>query len=133
MSSRSSLLSASPSVSSAKPRVKAIRHGIKRIKETPGTVTRPAKRAKHALSNVSTPVVSDDENPASEASEDEAPSTKVIDVLSDGEELDDLQKELGMFIFPPCHNTISFIVIHSSGQGNLAVPDICLFQNRRND
>lgn len=101
-SSCSSLHSKTSSVSSAaRSSAKAIRRGIKRIKKGANTIVRPLKRAKHALSNVSTvssSVISgeEDDGPATndEASMKSNESPEVIAVGSD-EELDDLEKELG--------------------------------------
>jgi hypothetical protein len=95
MSSCSSLQSTSPSASSAvKPHTTAVGHGIKRNKKGASALVRPLKRAKHALSSVSSPVGSDNEGTTT----DDQSSIKVITILSDGEELGDLEKELGMFL-----------------------------------
>ena len=55
------------SVSSvARTSVKAIGHGIKHIKKGASAIIRPLKWAKHALSNISSPAISDTEDdPAS--------------------------------------------------------------------
>jgi hypothetical protein len=60
-------------------------------------IVRPLKRAKHALSKVSS-IVDDDEDDLSNT-EDEG-SIKAIDIKSDGEKLNDLEKELGMSSLP---------------------------------
>jgi hypothetical protein len=72
--------------------------GIKHIKKGANAITCPLKWAKHALSNVSSPIISDAEDPiGDEASVKANESPEVIDVKSDSEEMDDLEKELGMF------------------------------------
>jgi len=100
-SSRSSLHSRTSSISSAATSsAKAIGQGIKRIKKGTGAIVRPLKRAKHALSNVSSPVISDVEDPTTDdqASIKTNGLLEVIAVGSD-EELDDLEKELGAFTY----------------------------------
>jgi hypothetical protein len=94
LSSHSSFRSASPSVSSAaKSSAKAVECGTKRSRRGAKAIVRPLKRAKHALSKVSSIIGDDEDDPSS--TEDEG-SIKAIDVKSDGEELNDLEKELGM-------------------------------------
>jgi hypothetical protein len=100
----SSLHSKTSFVSSAsKSSAKAIRCGIKHIKKGANTIIRPLKRAKHALSNVSTVsslVVSgkEDDDPAinNQASMKSNELPEVIAVKSD-EELNDFEKELDVF------------------------------------
>ncbi|KAF8502338.1 hypothetical protein F5888DRAFT_1871875 [Russula emetica] len=97
-SSHSSLHSHTSSISSAATSsAKAIGQGIKRIKKGTGAIVRPLKRAKHALSNVSSPVISDAEDPTTDdqASIKTNGLLEVIAVGSD-EELDDLEKELAV-------------------------------------
>ena len=124
-SSRSSLHSTTSSVSSAaRSSTKAIGAGIKRIKSGTNKLVRPLKRAKHALSNVSSPIISNTEdNPAT----DDRASIKtneLLDAIMAGseDELDDLEKTFSSLLF-------SFLVIllistQSGGQGNLEVSDI---------
>lgn len=101
-SSRTSLQSTSSSVSNAaKSSAKAIGRGLKRIKKGANAIVRPLKRAKHALSNVSSPAISEQEDePAAEdrSSLHTNDSPEVIDLGSD-EEPDDLEKELGLSKF----------------------------------
>jgi hypothetical protein len=72
------------------------KHSIKRVNQD--AIIRPLKRAKHTLSNVSSPVISDVEDDPIEANEQSSviESLDVIEVDSEGEELDRLEKELGM-------------------------------------
>src|ERR1700733_8079496 len=73
---------------------KAIGRGVKRIKKGASAIARPLKRAKHTLSNVSSPIASDkDGSPTASVNIQELP--EVININSDGEELDDLEKERG--------------------------------------
>ena len=97
-SSRSSLHSTTSSVSgAARSSAKAIGLGIKRIKQGAIAAVRPLKRTKHALSNVSSPVISGAED---DTTTDEQASIKtnelpdVIAVDSDGESKD-LDDDLG--------------------------------------
>jgi hypothetical protein len=131
-SSCSSLQSKTSSVSSAaKSRAKAIGRGTKRIKNDANTVVRPPKRAKHALSNVSSPVISEISDSEDDPT-DYQPSIKtntsleVTEIVSD-EEHDDHEKELGT---SPFYSSlaISLISIHSGGQGGLEIPHILLLQ-----
>lgn len=110
-SSRLSLQSAVSASSLSKvirTSAKVIRHGVKRIKKGASVIARPIKRAKHVLSNVSSPVDSDAESgPAGDEDQDslnttELPEVEVFEVFevnSDGDELETLEKELGM---SPC-------------------------------
>lgn len=96
-SSRSSLRSTSSSTRATGRRTK----NAKRVASA-STVDRPLKRSKHALSQVSSPVPSDDEG-ADRATEDQA-SVKTNDLLDitrveSEEELDDLEKDLGASLF----------------------------------
>jgi hypothetical protein len=105
-SSSSSIRSTTPSVSStAISSAKAVGRGLKRIKNGASKIIRPLKRAKHALSTVSSPAISDAEDDPASINTNETP--EVIEVGSDGEELDDLEKELGKSLF------ILFLLSHS--------------------
>lgn len=105
-SSRSSL----QSVVSTSSLPKAIGRGIKRIKKGASAITRPLKRAKHVLSNVSSPAVSDAENDPAAGEDQESMKTdelvEVIDLDSDSE-LNDLEKELGTH---PCHSFLAIFL-----------------------
>jgi len=112
-SSRSSLQSSisTPSLTSVvRTGAKAIKGKTKGLNKHVGAViARPLKRPKHALSNVSTPVVSDAEDQEASASDrgsiDTDKSTpEVVEVDSDGEEVDDLKRELGTFIILSPHH-----------------------------
>ena len=82
---------------SARANAHAIGHGIKRGIKNLGKCNGPVKRAKHALSVVSSPVASDTEDTAGDqASIKTIESLAVIEVRSDGEEPIDLEEELGM-------------------------------------
>ena len=101
MSSHSSFHSETSSASlsiSARANASAIGHGIKRhVKNLTKGGNGPIKRAKHALSVVSSPVVSDTEDTAGDqASIKTVESPAGIEVTSDGEEPVDLEEELGM-------------------------------------
>jgi len=81
------------------------------------------------LSNVLSPVISKiEDNPATkdQASFKTNDSPEIIKLGSD-EELEDLEKELGMSKFSSYLIT-SLISIHSDGQGNLGVSDILILQ-----
>ncbi len=96
-STKGSLRSTVPTSSisnSVRSRAKTIKCGIKRIKKSANALVRPFKRAKHALSNVSTPVVSDGEDD-SVRTEDQA-TDEVIEVSSDGEGQEKLKEDLGV-------------------------------------
>jgi len=83
---------------------KAIERGVKRIKKGASAIARPLKRAKHMLSNVSSPIASDEDgSPTASVNIQELP--EVININSDGEELDDLKKELG------AHSFLSLLII----------------------
>ena len=101
-SSRSSLHSTTSSVfSAARSSAKAIRAGIKRIGSSANKLVQPLKQAKHALSNVSSPIISNTEdNPAT----DDRASIKtneLLDAIMAGseDELDDLEKNLSLSLF----------------------------------
>ena len=100
MSSRSSFHSeSSASLSiSTRANASAIGHGIKqRVKNLAKGGNGPIKRAKHALSVVSSPVVSDTEDTAGDQVSIKTVKSPVgIEVTSDGEEPVDLEEELGM-------------------------------------
>ena len=71
------------------------------IEKGTNTIVRPRKRAKRALSNISTPVISDaEDDPATDdqASIKTGESIEVIEVRSN-KELDDLEKILGPAAF----------------------------------
>ena len=134
-SSYSSLQSISSSSisSAARSSTKAIgcgiKQGIKHIKKGANAITRPLKRAKHALSNVLSLIISDAEDPIrDEASVKANKLPEVIDLKSDSEELDDLEKELGTFT-QYSFLTISLISILSSSQEDLEVPSILILQS----
>ena len=139
-SSRSSLQSAVSTSSLSKAvrsSAKAVGHGVKRIKKGASAVIRPFKRSKHALSNVSTPAVSDAEDgPAADEEQGSVKSyasSEVIEVDSDSEGLnnENLEKELGAHSFH-LFFTISLISISGSTE-NLEVPGLLILQKRRND
>jgi hypothetical protein len=130
-SSHSSLQSTSSST-------RATHHGTKHVKRgaSASTIDRPLKRARHTLlSQVSSPVPSDEEG-ADQATEDQASvkTDKLLDIIriESDDELDELEKDLGtsLFVFSLA---ISFNSIHSSGQGNLEICHIFLFQTRSHD
>lgn len=137
-SSRSSIRSTSPISSTTKSGTKAVNRGVKRIKKQAENLVRPLKRAKHALSNVSTPVVSDLEDDPT-ATQDNASvvtdgSPEVIAVDSDDEDsMNALKEELGMpnFFFS-CDNSLSLVSILSSCTENLEVPSVFILQARSN-
>jgi len=105
---------------------KAIGRGVKRIKEGASTIARPLKRAKHALSKVSSPVTSDeDDSPATSVNSQGLP--EIIEVDSDGEELDDLEKLLGTSISLSLF-IILLIPILRGGKEDLEVPSIFFLQ-----
>jgi hypothetical protein len=124
-SSHTSLQSTSSSVSNAaRSSAKAIGRGLKRIRKGATAIVRPLKRTKqlkHALSNVSSPAISEVEDAEDQASLKTGDSPEVIELGSD-EELEDLEKELGPSKFS--YFVTSILMIHSGGQGNLEVPDI---------
>jgi len=68
------------------------------IKKGASAIARPLKRAKHALSNVSSPADSDAENGLAGDEDQDSLNTadlpEVFEVDSDSDELDDLEKEL---------------------------------------
>ena len=106
-SSRSSLqssISTSSLASAVRTGAKAIKGKTKNLKKRVGAaIAWPFKRAKHALSNVSTPVNSDAEDEEASASDWGSIKTNestpdVIEVNSDGEEVNELARELGTFI-----------------------------------
>jgi hypothetical protein len=105
-SSHSSLQSAVSTSSLSKAvrsSARVIGRGVKRIKKGASAITRPLKRAKHALSNVSSPVVSDAENgPSGDEDQDSLNTTELpeaFEIESDGDELENLEKELGTFTY----------------------------------
>ena len=104
-SSLQSAVSASSLSKAIRSSAKVIGRGVKRVKKGASAITRPIKWAKHALSNVSSPVDSDAESgPAGDDDQDslnttELPEVEIIEVDSDGDELETLEKELGM---SPC-------------------------------
>lgn len=135
-SSRSSLrstVSASSISTTVRSGAKSVKHGIKsgvkRIKKSADALIRPLKRAKHALSNVSTPAVSDAEDQASSQT-DESP--EVIEVCSEDEGMDKLKKELGTHTCNSCLLSPSLISTLSSSPENLEVPNIFILQDRSN-
>lgn len=96
-SSHSSLQSAASASSLSKAvrsSAKVIGRGIKCIKKGASAIARPLKRAKHALSNVSSPVDSEAEHSlASDGDQDSlntADLPEVFEVDSDGDEVDNL-------------------------------------------
>ena len=136
-SSRSSLQSAASASSLSKAvrsSAKVIGRGVKRIKKGASAIARPLKRAKHALSNVSSPVDSEAEHSlASDRDQDSlntADLPEVFEVDSDGDEVNDLEKELGT---STCFSLFIILLISnlSGSKENLAVPDIFLLQTRR--
>jgi hypothetical protein len=98
-------LSTSSISSTVRSGAKAVTHGVKCAKKAASAIVRPLKHRKHALSQVSTPTVSDvEEGPTVDAEQGSVESYKlseVIEVSSDSEELDleDLEKALGMHSF----------------------------------
>ena len=101
MSSCSSFHSETSSASlsiSARANASAIGHGIKQcIKNLAKGGNGPIKRAKNALSVVSSPVVNDTEDAAGDQASIKTVESPVgIEVMSDSEELVDLEEELGM-------------------------------------
>jgi hypothetical protein len=111
-SSRSSLqssLSTSSLASAVRNGAKAIKSKTKGLKKRVGAaIARPLKRAKHALSNVSSPVNSGAEDEEASVGDRGSVNTNrsipdVIEVGSDGEEVNDLEKELGIFIVLSSH------------------------------
>ena len=74
-----------------------IKWGIKNLRKGGNAITPPIKWARHALSVVSSPVITDTEDTAGDqASIKTVESPAVIKVESDDEEPIDLEKELGM-------------------------------------
>jgi len=74
-----------------------IKCGIKHVKNHANAIAPPLKWAKHSLSVVSSPVISDTEDPAGDQSSIQTIKLpEVIEVGSDGEELVNLEKELGL-------------------------------------
>ena len=128
-SSRSSLQSAISTSSLSKAvrsGAKAIERGVKHIKKGASAIAHPLKRAKHTLLNVSSPVGSDaDHSPTASVNTQELP--EVIDIDSDGEELGDLEKELGVHTFLSLL-IILLIPILRGGKENLEVPSIFFLQ-----
>lgn len=137
-SSLRSTLSTSSISSTVRSGAKAVKRGVKRIKKGASAVIRPFKRSKHALSNVSTPAVSDAEDgPAADEEQGSVKSyasSEVIEVDSDSEGLnnENLEKELGAHSFH-LFFTISLISIISGSTENLEVPGLLILQKRRND
>src|SRR5882724_2823355 len=74
-----------------------IKCGIKHVKNHANAIAPPLKWAKHALSVVSSPVISDTEDPARDQSSIQTIKLpEVIEVGSDGEDPVNLEKELGL-------------------------------------
>jgi hypothetical protein len=85
---------------------------------------------KHALSNISSPLISDAEDGLAvdnQTSINTSESPEVIEVESD-DKLDDLEKKLSPLSAFYSFLVISLISIHRSGQANLEVPDILILQ-----
>ena len=132
MSSRSSFHSETSSASlliSARANASAISCGIKqRIKNPAKGGNGPIKRAKHALSVVSSPVVSDTEDTAGDqASIKTVESPAGIEVMSDGEAPVDLEEELGMSS-PYAFLTVSLINFSASAQKTWRSPIYSFFK-----
>jgi hypothetical protein len=118
----SSLQSAASNTSFSSAVRSGIDHGIKRIKKSADTLTRPLKRPKHALSNVSSSVVSVDDVTSTAATEDHAgedwASTKTgesLDIIDVDLDRDVLKKELGMWASFFCVG-LSFISFLAAAQ-----------------
>jgi len=74
-----------------------IKHGIKHVKNHSNAIAPPLKWAKHALPVVLSPVISETEDPAGDQARIQTIELpEVIEVMSDGEEPVNLEKELGM-------------------------------------
>jgi hypothetical protein len=124
---RSSFQSSTPSVSTAaKSSTKGVGCGLKHVKTGVNRVIRPVKWARCAWSITQlSPAISDNDDHQSLVDQGSI-NSKVIDVISDGEELKELEKELGMsdFLF---FLAVSFILIYSCCQANLEVSNIFFF------
>jgi hypothetical protein len=127
------MVSASSISTTVRSGAKAVKHGIKRgikhIKKSADVLIQPLKHAKHALLNVSTPVVSDAEDAAEyQASHWTEELLEVIEVCSDDEGMDQLKKELGMHTHNSFLLSLSLISTLSSSPENLEVPNIVILQ-----
>jgi hypothetical protein len=138
-SSLRSTLSTSSISSTVRSGAKAVKRGVKRVKKGASAIIRPFKHSKHALSNVSTPAVSDvKDGPAvdeEQGSVKSYASSEVIEVDSDSEELnnlENLEKELGAHSFHLLL-TISLISIISGSTEILEVPCLLILQKQCND
>jgi len=93
-----------------------IKHGIKHIKKGADALIQPLKCAKHALSNVSTPVISDVKDDPT-AADDQATvmSSKLPEVINLGSDDEDpmeaLKEQLGM---PTCCSFFAVFLTHVS-------------------
>ena len=109
-SSRSSLqssISTSSISSTVKSGAKAIKRGIKRLKNGAIVLIWPLKCAKHALSNISTPAISNAEDDPTTA-EDHATAPSIIDLSSDDEDLEALTEQLSTPTY--CFFLIVFLI-----------------------
>ena len=100
-SSHSSLRSTTSISSTINSGAKAVKRGVKRIKKHAENIVRPLKRTKHALSNVSTPVLSDAEDDPTSTQDNasimtnETPTVIEINSDDDSEDMVALKEELG--------------------------------------
>ena len=106
-----SSISTSSISSTVKSGAKAIKHGIKRgikcLKNSANVLVWPLKHAKHALSNVSTPAISNAEDDPATA-EDHATAPSIIDLSSYDEHLEALMEQLSMPTY--CFFLIVFLI-----------------------
>ncbi len=109
--SRSSLHSTTSSVSgAARSSAKAIGLGIKRIKQGAIAAVQPLKWTRHALSNVSSSVISDAEDDTTTNEQASIKTYELLDVIvvdSDGEG-QDLDDELGLSCYS-FHVVLSYL------------------------
>jgi hypothetical protein len=104
----------------------SIKSSVKCIKKHVDALIQTLKCAKHVLSNVLTPVVSDAEDQATSQT-GELP--EVIEVCSEDKRMDKLKKELGT---PTCNSFLLFLLLIStlsSSPENLEVSNIFILQD----